>query len=129
MCSASFTDRSSCQVLLGRHDRVGGLTRVYTGRPQCISVAADSEPLAVVRTLTFLDSGCYMRREFELGEVIAERQLVFEAAPGWTCDVIVKIGRPVPDLSAPHETWGCAFQIQGLGSGRVMGILGVDSMQ
>jgi hypothetical protein len=70
-----------------------------------------------------------MQREFDLGDVIAERRLVFEATPGWTRDVSVKIGRPVIDPSAPHETWMCPFQIQGLGTGRVMGIFGIDAMQ
>jgi hypothetical protein len=70
-----------------------------------------------------------MRREFELGDVIAERRLVFEATAGWTQDISVKIGRPVLDSLAPHETWVCPFQVQGLGRGRVMGIFGVDAMQ
>lgn len=63
-----------------------------------------------------------MRREFELGEVIAERRLVFEATPGWTRDVRIKIGRPVLDASAPRVAWVCPFQIEGLGSDHVMGI-------
>jgi hypothetical protein len=70
-----------------------------------------------------------MEHTFELGDVIAERRLVFEATEGWTRDVSVKIGRPVLDPSAPRETWVCPFEIQGLGTGRAMGILGVDAMQ
>lgn len=70
-----------------------------------------------------------MQREFELGDVIAERQLVFEATAGWRRDVRVKIGRPALDPSAAHETWVGPFQIEGLGSGRVMGIFGADAMQ
>ena len=70
-----------------------------------------------------------MQRAFELGDVIAERRLVFEATEGWTRDVSVRIGRPVLDPSAPHETWICPFEIRGLGTGRAMGIFGVDAMQ
>ena len=70
-----------------------------------------------------------MQRVFELGEIIAERSLVFEASEGWTRDVSVSIGRPVLDPTAPHETWVCPFQIQGLGTGRAMGIFGADAMQ
>jgi len=70
-----------------------------------------------------------MQRTFELGDVIADRRLVFEATEGWTRDVSVKIGRPVRDTSAPRETWVCPYEIQGLGTGRAMGIFGVDAMQ
>ena len=66
---------------------------------------------------------------FDIGEVIAERQLVFEANEGWARDVKLRIGRPALDPSAPRETWVCAFQIQGLGSGDVTGISGADAMQ
>jgi hypothetical protein len=70
-----------------------------------------------------------MQRVFELGEIIAERRLVFEASHGFTRDVTVRIGRPVIDTSAPRETWVCPFQIDGLGAGRTIGIFGVDAMQ
>jgi hypothetical protein len=70
-----------------------------------------------------------MQRAFELGEIIAERRLVFEASKGGTRDVCVRIGRPVLDPSAPRETWVCPFQIEGLGTGRAMGIFGIDAMQ
>lgn len=70
-----------------------------------------------------------MNRQFELGVPIAERHLEFETRTGERTPVIVRVGRPVIDESAPHEDWVCPFQIEGLGSGRVMGIFGVDAMQ
>jgi hypothetical protein len=70
-----------------------------------------------------------MRHEFEIGDVIAERRITYEAAAGGRRPVVVRIGRPVLDTSAPNETWVCPFQIQGLDSDRVMGIFGVDAMQ
>jgi hypothetical protein len=69
-----------------------------------------------------------MLREFEIVDVIAERRLTYEA-PGRSRPVVVRIGRPILDPAAPHETWVCPFQIQGLDSDRVMGIFGVDAMQ
>lgn len=66
---------------------------------------------------------------FELGEIIADRHLVFEASEGWTRDVTVRLGRPVLDPSARNETWVCPFQIEGLGRARTMGMFGVDAMQ
>lgn len=70
-----------------------------------------------------------MRQDFELGDVIAERRLVFHATAGWTRDVTVCIGRPVVDASTPQRVWVCPFQIRGLGEERVRGIYGVDAMQ
>jgi uncharacterized protein DUF6968 len=70
-----------------------------------------------------------MGREFELGDLIAERQLTFESAAGESHQVVVRIGRPVVDHSAPHKDWFCPFQIQGLGSESVKAIFGVDAMQ
>jgi hypothetical protein len=68
-------------------------------------------------------------REFEIGDVIAERRLTYESATGSTRDVVVRLGRPLVDPSSPHQDWVCPFQIQGLGSERVKGIFGVDAMQ
>lgn len=67
-------------------------------------------------------------RIFELGDVIAERRFVFRANAGWSRDVDVKLGRPVPD-SMPGQAWVCPFQISGLDRERVMGIFGADAMQ
>jgi hypothetical protein len=66
-------------------------------------------------------------RTFELGELIAERRLTFEAASGSTKEVVIRVGRPVQDL--PGHAWICPYQLEGLGRGTVLGIFGVDSMQ
>jgi uncharacterized protein DUF6968 len=65
----------------------------------------------------------------DIGDVIAERRLTFQPADGVPQDVTVRIGRPVLDASAPHETWICPFQIEGIGSGKTRGIFGADAMQ
>jgi hypothetical protein len=70
-----------------------------------------------------------MPTAFEIGDVIAERHLTFQPREGVPQDVSVRIGRPVLDTSAPHETWICPFQIQGIGSGKARGIFGADAMQ
>jgi hypothetical protein len=68
-------------------------------------------------------------RRFELGDVIAERRLTFKADAGWSREVDVRIGRPIPDPSQPGGGWVCTYQILGLGHDRVMGIFGADSVQ
>ena len=70
-----------------------------------------------------------MKRTFELGEVIAERRLSFEADAGWTREVVVRLGRPVPDPSEQNGPWLCPYQVDGMGSGHVRAIFGVDSVQ
>ena len=66
---------------------------------------------------------------FDIGDVIAERRLTFQPRDGAPQDVTVRVGRPVLDASAPHETWICPFQIEGIGSGKTRGIFGADAMQ
>ena len=66
---------------------------------------------------------------FEIGDVIAERRLTFQPGEGAPQDVTVRIGRPALDASAPHETWICPFQIEGIGSGKTRGIFDADAMQ
>ena len=66
-------------------------------------------------------------RTFELGDLVAERQLMFEAGSGETKEVVVRVGRPIPD--APNRAWVCPYQVSGLGRDRVVGIFGADSMQ
>jgi uncharacterized protein DUF6968 len=66
---------------------------------------------------------------FEIGDVIAERRLTFQPREGKPQDVAVRIGRPVVDASAAHETWICPFQIEGIGNGKTRGIFGADAMQ
>ena len=68
-------------------------------------------------------------RTFELGEVIADRRLTFQADAGWSRDVDVRIGRPIPDPLEADRAWMCPYQIVGLGRDRVVGIFGVDSVQ
>jgi hypothetical protein len=70
-----------------------------------------------------------MRRHIPLGEVIAERQLRFEAPGEAPRDIVVKVGKPVRDPTAKHETWVCPFQIQGLDREEPMGIFGADALQ
>ena len=65
----------------------------------------------------------------DMDDVIAERRLTFQPSDGVPQDVAVRIGRPVPDTSAPHETCICPFQIEGIGSGKTRGIFGADAMQ
>ncbi|HKR60429.1 MAG TPA: hypothetical protein VJS64_11905 [Pyrinomonadaceae bacterium] len=66
-------------------------------------------------------------RTFELGELIAERQLTFVTTDGVSKEVVIRLGRPVQDV--PDRAWVCPYQVSGLGRDRVTGIFGVDSMQ
>lgn len=68
-------------------------------------------------------------RTFELGEVIAERCLTFNADAGWSRDVWVRLGRPIADPSDENGSWLCPYQIAGLSRDRVRAIFGVDAMQ
>jgi len=67
--------------------------------------------------------------EFELGEVIAEREVLFTPDEGEPHVIIVRLGRPRPDPSAPKHSWCCPYQILGIGRDRVLAIFGVDAMQ
>ena len=68
-------------------------------------------------------------RKFDLGEVIASRKLQFKHHDGSVCDVVVNLGRPVPDPQDPGRTSICPFQIVGVGSGKTKAIFGVDTIQ
>jgi len=70
-----------------------------------------------------------MSRPFDLGDVIAERQMTFQPRGGEPQQISVRIGRPARDVSAPRETWVCPFQIAGIGDGETHGIFGADAMQ
>jgi len=70
-----------------------------------------------------------MSRTFKLGDVIAESYLTYAPSQGAPQAVTVRIGRPVPDVSAPHETWLCPYQVEGIGDGRTLAMFGVDAMQ
>jgi len=65
---------------------------------------------------------------FDLGDVIAERQMRFVVQAGWSREVTIRIGRPVRD-SRSKRAWVCPFQIEGLDADAVKGIFGSDSMQ
>ncbi len=68
------------------------------------------------------------KRQFELGDVIAERRLEFESTAGWKKEFTIRVGRPVRD-SRSERAWVCPLQIEGLASGEVVGIFGADAMQ
>jgi hypothetical protein len=70
-----------------------------------------------------------VRNKFELGTLIAERLIEFEAKTGVRTPVAVRIGRPIVHEREPHELWVCPFQIEGLGSSEVRGCFGIDAMQ
>ena len=62
----------------------------------------------------------------EIGDVIAERRLTFQPREGDPQDVLVRLRPTRTDESAPHETWICPFQIEGIGSGRTRAIFALD---
>lgn len=62
--------------------------------------------------------------KYELGEVIAERELQLKAN-GHGSTVCVRIGRPY----ASGDDWQCPYEIEAQGSKRTMAIYGVDSVQ
>ena len=70
-----------------------------------------------------------MSRLFELGDVIAERQMTFQPREGEPLEISVRIGRPTQDASTPRKAWVCPFQIAGIGDGETRGIFGADAMQ
>src|SRR5262245_14205495 len=66
---------------------------------------------------------------FELGDVIATRNLRFTHADGTSVDVSVSLGKPVPDPREPQLTRMCPFQIRGIGDEKTRAIFGIDTMQ
>ncbi|WP_018350901.1 DUF6968 family protein [Longispora albida] len=67
-------------------------------------------------------------KTYELGEIIAERQLTAHHADGKTYPVLLRIGKPAPDPATPGD-WYCAHQISGVGDGEIRAIFGVDALQ
>jgi hypothetical protein len=67
--------------------------------------------------------------EFDLGEVIAEREVLFTPDEGEPHLMIVRLGRPRPDPRAPERTWYCPYQILGINHDRVLAIFDIDAMQ
>ncbi|MDP4505203.1 DUF6968 family protein [Nonomuraea turcica] len=70
-----------------------------------------------------------MTMTYELGDVVAERQLEAVAEDGARTPVTVRIGRPRPDRLSSHGDWRCPHQIAGLGEERAGAAFGVDSLQ
>ncbi|MEU8784463.1 hypothetical protein [Streptomyces sp. NPDC048637] len=66
---------------------------------------------------------------YELGEVVAERQMNAFAEDGGCTQVVVKIGKPQPDTLGAGQDWYCPHQILGLGREGVEATFGVDSLQ
>ncbi|WP_188197672.1 DUF6968 family protein [Nonomuraea sp. SYSU D8015] len=66
---------------------------------------------------------------YELGEVVAERQLEAVAEDGARTPVTVRFGRPRPDALSTTGDWCCPHQILGLGEEGVGASFGVDSLQ
>jgi len=59
-------------------------------------------------------------RTFELGDLIAEQRLTFEADADWSREVWIRLGRPVADPSDDGRSWLCPYQIAGFDHDRVM---------
>jgi hypothetical protein len=68
-------------------------------------------------------------RTFELGEVMAERRVTFEADAGWSRDVWIRLGKPRADPLGKGRSWLCPYQIAGLERDGVNAIFGADAMQ
>lgn len=66
--------------------------------------------------------------DVSLGEVIAERYFEAQDEDGARREVVLRVGKPVPD---PEEggDWCCPYQIVGFGGDRVSPAYGVDSVQ
>jgi hypothetical protein len=62
-----------------------------------------------------------------LGEVIAEREVVFTRDTGQTETFKIRIGKPV--VGDSPEEWRCPYQIEGLGRTKTLAMSGVDSVQ
>jgi hypothetical protein len=66
---------------------------------------------------------------YELGEVMAERQLEAVAEDGARTPVTIRFGKPRPDVLSTTGDWCCPHQILGLGEEGVGASFGVDSLQ
>jgi hypothetical protein len=69
-----------------------------------------------------------MPKTYELGEVVAERQVEAVAADGTRAPVVLRLGKPRPD-PLPGGDWLCPGQILGLGDETVRASFGIDSLQ
>jgi hypothetical protein len=70
-----------------------------------------------------------MAMTYELGEIMAERQLEAVTTDGARTRVTVRFGRPRPDELSANGDWCCPHQIVGLGEEGVGASFGVDSLQ
>ncbi|MEV7924216.1 hypothetical protein [Kitasatospora sp. NPDC088779] len=70
-----------------------------------------------------------MSAEYELGQVIASRELAFTAPDGTQRPVLLEVGLPCRDPEGPD--WYCPYRITGHPGvvDRVTAIFGVDSLQ
>ncbi|MGW5115256.1 DUF6968 family protein [Streptomyces noursei] len=70
-----------------------------------------------------------MNAEYELGQVIASRELVFSTLDGTRFPVLLEVGAPCRDPEGPD--WYCPCRITGYPgvTDRVTAIFGVDSLQ
>ena len=64
----------------------------------------------------------------QLGEVIAERQLVARVRHGRARPLVVKFGRPVRS-PVKRDPWWCPVEITGIGRPRLFAAAGEDSVQ
>jgi hypothetical protein len=72
--------------------------------------------------------------EIPLGEIIAERYLEAKDEAGEEREIIVRIGKPIPDptpdaLEAKSDNWCCPFEIVGFAENLMDAAFGEDSMQ
>ncbi|MET1072124.1 MAG: hypothetical protein ABWY11_05705 [Umezawaea sp.] len=67
--------------------------------------------------------------DYELGGIVAERELPAVADDGTRSTVVIRIGTPRPDPLSANGDWCCPHQIAGLGDETVSASFGVDSLQ
>jgi hypothetical protein len=67
--------------------------------------------------------------EIPMSTPIAARTLQFVRRDGSQIEIEVTLGTPVPDPTAPTETWACPYEIIGLGTPVRRATFGVDNMQ
>ncbi|MCP2365539.1 hypothetical protein HD597_012559 [Nonomuraea thailandensis] len=70
-----------------------------------------------------------MAMTYELGEIMAERQLDAVTTEGARSQVTIRLGRPRPDELSANGDWCCPHRITGLGEESVGVAFGVDSLQ
>ncbi|MEV4173178.1 hypothetical protein [Nonomuraea sp. NPDC049709] len=70
-----------------------------------------------------------METTYELGEIVAERQVEGVAADGTRTLVTVRFGKPRPDELSTNGDWCCPHQVVGLGEAGIGAAFGVDSLQ